>query len=352
MVYSPCRMFKFYLLLAIALPLTQAVRLFLTNEEGWKHPYLRSFFNLLDDGNTDRELLLCAPKNKLPEYHGSVIIKPVEVHVPDNENDDIIKTPPKDEVHPVFQGGILRSDPRISYAEDSYSEVQQGLKYRAPLVYKWRPDSDPPITSPDTQEPWKADLILYGPNNGNILGSNGHFHGLFTVRILTWHGHQIISFAGAPTTHTNPYRHSEAIKARTEIYAKLAKHITQRVIESGTPPYLPKKTYLSVNFPDPFSDNKRCTEVADFTFVLTSHWKKDISLLPNLHCNRLYFPYEKKVVQSKGCYVAITLGDSRHPSQGFTGRPSPRPWARQQIINMLGPILGCFKKEDEKDEPK
>ncbi|KAF1915638.1 hypothetical protein BDU57DRAFT_539982 [Ampelomyces quisqualis] len=309
-------MLKFYLLLAIALPLTQAIRLFLTNREGWEHRNIRSLFHVLD--TPDDELLLCAPKTggdlKRPTTPNSL------VQVPDDLDDDVFPF-----------------------------TIELGLKFRAPLVYKWMRDSDPPITSPDTQEPWKADLILVGPNNGSILGNRGYHNQLWWIQGMAGDGYPMISFAGANGTFSDPVGLHEA---RSEIYAKLAKHVIQTLVAKPLKKgesYIPKHTFLSVNFPDPFSSNQRCTEVSHFKFILTSHWRYDSHFVPDLSLsvlkgyNPFKFPYEKKVVKSQGCYVAITHGQRwpwRHRT--FNGHPIPNALARQKIIARLEPILSPF----------
>lgn len=55
-----CKMVNFYLLIVVALPLSQAIQLFLTNDDGWDDINIRTFFTYM--ARYDHELMLCSPK--------------------------------------------------------------------------------------------------------------------------------------------------------------------------------------------------------------------------------------------------------------------------------------------------
>ncbi|KAF1915621.1 hypothetical protein BDU57DRAFT_577407 [Ampelomyces quisqualis] len=378
-------MLKFYLLLAIyiALPLTQAARLLITGVDGWDDSNIRLLFKLLDR-TTDHELILCAPEqatqgglrrfgpnnnidvpdNELMSDDGSLWSdgdsllsevslpdKPRPIFDDDIENDSLPKKlwdPIADrerfEQHSAhWKWGFDPSDFRLNYVPSGFTgmriAIDRAVEYLTPVLYQHR-DSDPPLPSPPELPRIYPDLLLVGPMIGDTLGHNRFDYTGTIIRSYAKDGHPIISFAGPTGSHFNPDRPNEH-REWSKIYAQLAKHITETVIKSRKP-YLPEGTYLNVNFPYIDFVNQRCSNVRDFKFILTSHFRGDSGVLSYMHCGQWGFPFETEVVdRDDGCYVAITLG--RSPSDWF-GSEKPGVFDRQDVIGRLKPILECLPK--------
>ncbi|KAF1914967.1 hypothetical protein BDU57DRAFT_596783 [Ampelomyces quisqualis] len=387
-------MLKFYLLLAIALPLTQAIRLFLSNNDGWDDSNVRSLFHLLDT-TTTHDLILCAPQfgdslrprptligededGEEPEEEdlmsddGSVSSDD-DSSSPGNGNSifdkdsspekvwDPLATKARVEEHRrSWHLGFNVSDFRLNYVPfplGTNNAIDRGVWFLAPSLYK--PRNSPPgnrnlPTYLEQEKP--PDLFLVGPKVGSSLGeSRRGDQGLSAVEDNTWWAsprRPSISFAGATGVHSGsngPQPHW------SEIYAQLAKHITLAVIESGDP-YLPRLTYLHVNFPHIDFMNDRCTRLSQFKFILTSDSPNDDDSLydddslndndslDDPWCGRKGFPFETDVVnRDDGCYVAMSLGvpsDERRPKYSRLSVS-----ARKDIIRRLKPILSCLPDE-------
>ena len=125
------------------------------------------------------------------------------------------------------------------------------------------------------------------------------------------------------------------------IYADLAFNVTSTLLASGTP-YLPKNTWLNVNFPE-VSDVK-CPEVAQFKFILTRIHQEvpffsddDVEVCGN--GERL--PEEGEVIKRRdGCWVSVSVGkvekklDAEAKEQGV-------------VAEKLGGLLSCLPGEDD-----
>ena len=141
-----------------------------------------------------------------------------------------------------------------------------------------------------------------------------------------------IAFSG---TTGSPTAWNATTEKYSAIYADLSTTVTQALVSSGKP-YLPPSVWLNVNYPAVSSAS--CSKVSDFKFVL-SRINTAVPLIePDdvTTCNnggRL--PTESHVVDTGGCYAAISVGVA---STKLTAN------AKQQavVLSKLRSILSCL----------
>lgn len=173
-----------------------------------------------------------------------------------------------------------------------------------------------------------ADLAVTGIN----AGSNG---GVVTMISGTVGAACAAAQAGVPAiafsgkgdqvgyqTPTLPYQ---------QIYSDLSVKVVETLLASGAP-YLPKDTWLNVNYPD-VTDTK-CTNAADFRFVLSRIYPwfgGDVAT-----CGKTQLPDESSVYKSDdGCYVSISVANA------YT-KLDVDSTTQKFVLDKLAPILSCL----------
>ncbi|KAF1920472.1 hypothetical protein BDU57DRAFT_525542 [Ampelomyces quisqualis] len=356
-------MVKFHLLHIVALPLTQAIRLFLTNDEGWDDSNIRTLYNDLS-ATTSHELILCAPeiessqtRRPFPMFNtgdeelsedewsdrdddssssgdeGSVFDKDEKSH----ENDwSPLNNKARVDLHREhWPYGFNVSDFHLNYAPfPPYITVGEGLELLPPWLYRER----------DGEEEVYPDLLVVGPKIGSSLGNDWRYdRAIIAVQMAAEEiSRPSIFFAGA--TGVRVTFRSDDQQLWSKIYAELAKKIISTIAQGGAP-YLPEHTHLHVNFPH--VTEERCNDASQFKFILTSHSDVPDSDVPDNRpipdprsCKEQSFPYEQDVVKRlDGCYVSMSLVTMEIPSFQRLG---PSETAKQEIIRRLDPIVSCL----------
>ncbi|KAF1911247.1 hypothetical protein BDU57DRAFT_524698 [Ampelomyces quisqualis] len=348
-------MLKFYLLLIIALPFTQAIRLFLTNNDGVDDSNIRSLYQVLEE-TREHQLILCAPEigNPPRRTRGWGLL---EGEVPEEEmpeegdltaddggssSDDGESLSGND----IWDNDPFPKNPRIRSVpppQPPELAIGWGLLNLAPKYYK--PLDPAPKNQPKERE-FLPDLFLAGPRVGRSLSIDlrSDQASRAVQQYARLYGRPSISFAGANgyDDRSRPYW--------SRIYAQLAKNIIQTVIESGKP-YLPKDTHLHVNFPPIDVENARCTDLGQFKFILTRESEQEEDSHYDRHSGKYDFPYEFEVMYRREwvnqCYVSMSLlsppavvfDPFAFDLSPFAKAAQRKNSDRKEIIDRLRPIL-------------
>jgi len=214
--------------------------------------------------------------------------------------------------------GFNASDPRLNYVHSfPVTAIKQGIE----------------VTGPQLWNGTKPELALTGPNVGSNVDFQLPFSG--TVGAATYAAHTAdipaIAFSGATG---NPTAWNETTPHYSEVYAHLALNVTTTIINSGTP-YLPKNTFLNVNFGTVSLD--KCRNASDFQFIFTRIHAGLKFFRDAQWCDSRRLPREAHVLRMNNhCYVTISPGDA---SDKTTVNDAS---VQTQIIDKLKPILSCL----------
>ena len=154
-------------------------------------------------------------------------------------------------------------------------------------------------------------------------------------------GVSAIAFSGA---HGDPV--SWLSNERTDIsaYSSLALHVTNMFLRNpkNPRPYLRDNIWLNVNFPR--IDDLTCNQAPrDFKYVLSrilDPADSEVDVLPDVeHCGSRRLPLEKKVIETEGCYVSITVAWADSKSDASADE-------QRDFRDMLGGALACLPEDD------
>ncbi|PLB49830.1 acid phosphatase precursor [Aspergillus steynii IBT 23096] len=264
-------------LLLLSLPLTYALNIVSSNDDGWAESNVRALHSALTDaGHT---VVLSAPaENK--SGSGSKDEDPVALTDPCQYNSCPAGSPAT---------GYNESSPELNYV-NSYpvTSMKYGIDTLAPKFFDGAPD-----------------LAVSGPNVGVNIGIAVFFSG--TVGAATAAvkaGVPALAFSGRSGSAT---AWNETTPESSTFYADLATNFTERVTANGAP-YLPDGAWLNVNFPS-FDDG--CDSVDDVKFVLTRIFPA-VPLITDDDvetCGSKRLPTETKTVLS-GCYASVSVGQA------------------------------------------
>ncbi|KAF1916989.1 hypothetical protein BDU57DRAFT_517416 [Ampelomyces quisqualis] len=357
-------MLKFYLLLTVALPLAQAARLLLTNDDGWDHPNIRALFHLLDT-TTNHKLILSAPTTghiepSWFELSRSLLLSAARpVDQSSRVDDDHETSLGDDDVETLFGGddhetsfrddasehtlvwdeelrkrhekawghrwGYDISDIRLNHGPfDPKAAIELGQSYLGPMFY--HPDGP---NHPDG----RPVLVLVGPT----VRDDRPDRALAAVESLLRRDRSPTIVFATANTIADPAREQSS-----KIFASLAGKIIQRLIRHDKPD-IPSSAYLHVSFPHVDIPNGRCSNEEEFKFILTSRKPNNRNKLNRAWgCEQEGFPFETEVVGNEhGCYVAISL--VFYDDAGLTSRLL-RSRGHKKIHKRLEDILKCFPK--------
>ncbi|KAF1914380.1 hypothetical protein BDU57DRAFT_519349 [Ampelomyces quisqualis] len=356
-------MLKVCLLLTLALPLTQArpreeypPKLLLTNDDGWADSNVRSFYHALSSSTTYHRLTLCAPEtggNGLGGPEHSNILHNRDWDESDDESTLVGDDCPwsdDDRPSPGDRSSFLDHDRPLSgdrssthvgvSSPNSWRDWPYGTDPMDVLIHKAPAGSSPlgaieahirwvrnfPYAESCVRSTFYPRLYLAGPKVGSSLDDDKRSdRALAAIQEMAKRGVPGISFAGA-SGHRTPSDGPQPLWSK--IYAQLAKNVTETILETKRP-YLPKKTYLHVNFP-PVTE--RCNDATKFKFILTRDKEDSHLLLPRSLWGKRDLPFETAVVfNPNDCYVAV--------SPGYVGWIGGATLARRQIRKKLKPIL-------------
>lgn len=299
---------RFHLLLAaVALPLTQGVRIVQSNDDGWSEINIRTFFNALNAAG--HQVVLSSPAEN-ESGKGSKDAPPTTVGADGcGHNSCPGGAPPT---------GSNATDPRLNYVNSfPVTAIKQGID----------------VTGPQLWNGARPELALTGPNVGPNLALQLPFSG--TVGAATYAAHTAkipaIAFSGKTG---QPTAWNEATPDYSRVYADLALNITTTIINAGSP-YLPDDTFLNVNFPA-LSD--KCQTAADFDFIFTRIYPGELSARDADWCHSTRLPWERDVLlhHKHHCHVTIS------PGNAIDKRTVGDASIQMAIINKLKPILSCL----------
>ncbi|RDW86964.1 5'/3'-nucleotidase SurE [Aspergillus mulundensis] len=288
------------LLALAALPLTSAINIISSNDDGWAEINIRQLFNALTTAG-----------------HSVVLSAPAENKSGSGSSDE---APTSRTTACQFSSctaggptGSNASDPRLNWV-NSYpvTSIAYGIDTLSPNLLNAPPD-----------------LAITGPNVGSNLGLAVYVSGTVgAAHYASSTGIPAIAFSGADGS---PTAWDADVPAYSAIYADLAAKVAERVVSGGTP-YLPENVWLNVNFPT----IEGCTSPDDFRFVLS----RIFTAVPLLSgedvetCGGTRLPTESSVVGADGCYVSISVGapdktDADAAAQGV-------------VLETLGDLLSCL----------
>lgn len=119
----------------------------------------------------------------------------------------------------------------------------------------------------------------------------------------------------------------------SQVYADVATNLTNYLVASGAP-YLPDDIWLNVNFPAVSSDS--CNSSDQFSFVLSRIYTA-IPLISGEDvetCGSTSLPTETDVVDTDGCYVALSVGN--------TDKVDGNSSQQAVVLDKLSDILVCL----------
>ncbi|KAF2655210.1 sure-like protein [Lophiostoma macrostomum CBS 122681] len=287
-------------------PLALAVRVILSNDDGWAENNVRTFFDVLDKAGY--QVVLSAPVDNMSGT-GSSEATPRAVF----EGCRYSSCPPDSPAT-----GYNSSDPRLNYV-NSYpvTSIKTGISKTAPALWGGA----------------APQLALTGPNVGHNMGSRrARKSGTIGAAVYATKIAKIpaIAFAGKSIISA---AWDDPAPVSSKVYAELALNVTSTLVASGTP-YLPVDTWLSVNFARVTSS--KCNNTNEFKYILTRigsgyHEAPDVKW-----CGSTRLPTERRVKDSKsGCYVTISIGDANDKSTVDAARQA-------QVLPKLRSILSCL----------
>ncbi|CAI4214315.1 unnamed protein product [Parascedosporium putredinis] len=175
------------------------------------------------------------------------------------------------------------------------------------------------------------ELAVTGPNVGSNLWLAVHFSGTVGAAVYAVReaGVPAIAFSGA-SEGTLAWNTTPA-PARSLVYAELARRLTDAVLASGKP-YLPADVFLNVNFP---KAEGACADPNNYKWVLSRINPGLFSAQDVKQCGSTRLPTETDVVNAKGCYASISVGDATDKTTA--------PEEKQAIVlKKLGSLLSCL----------
>lgn len=294
------------LLSAAAFPLTHALHIIQSNDDGWAEINARTLFNALTTAGHD--VVLSAPAEN-QSGKGSLDAPPTQVDADGCEHQSCPGGSPPT--------GANASDPRLNYV-NSYpvTSIKTGIDTTAPALW-------------DGAAP---DLAVTGPNVGANPGPATWFSG--TVGAATYAAHEAkiptLAFSGRSG---DPTAWDQPTPLHSKVYADLALNVTTTIINSGAP-YLPDDAFLNVNFGE--VTESKCTDAGQFKFILT---RVNTGLLspPDVEwCGSTRLPWELDVVFLRdGCFASISVGDAADKTTIDAARQAV-------VLEKLRPILSCL----------
>lgn len=178
----------------------------------------------------------------------------------------------------------------------------------------------------------KPDLAVSGPNVGANLGLAVFFSGTVGAasHAVQEHGIPGLAFSGRSGSRT-AWNATGPYPLASRVYADLATHVTERIIQAGTP-YLPGGVYLNVNFPK-VSDSE-CSGKNEVKYVLSRIFdtldEDDVET-----CGSKKLPSETSVVHSDGCYASISVGLAET-------KKDANSTLQAEVLHKLGDLVSCL----------
>ncbi|KAK1985451.1 5'/3'-nucleotidase sure [Colletotrichum cereale] len=283
----------------------QGVRIIHSNDDGWAELYARSFHDALKASG--HSPLLSAPaENKsgtsFLDFEPNPRSKPCEFDsCPANSG-------------PV---GLNETSPDLRWVNSfPVTAMRFGIEQFGPEFWNG--------SAPE--------LAVSGPNVGTNLWLQVPFSG--TVGTVAYasgkKGIPAIAFSGA--SDGNLAWNTSPVPVRSTVYAALATRLVDKIVAGGAP-YLPEKVWLNVNFPK-VADGQ-CDDPDKFKWVLSRINPGIFSKSDVTTCGTDRLPEENKVLDTDGCFISVSVGDSDDKTTASKDKQQP-------VLDRLGDFLTCL----------
>ncbi|KAF2704395.1 sure-like protein, partial [Pleomassaria siparia CBS 279.74] len=293
-----------WILLSV-LPLTQAVRIVQSNDDGWAEINIRTLFNSLTSAGHD--VILSGPAEG-KSGSGSSDAAPTTV-----DADGCIFASCPGGSPPT---GANATNPRLNYVNSfPVTSIKFGIDTVAPKIFNGA----------------QPELAITGPNVGSNIGIQVPFSGTIgaAVYAVTTASIPAIGFSG---WSGKPTAWNLSTPLYSQVYADLALNVTTQIVKSGTP-YLPDGVFLNVNFPE--STDSTCNSASQFKFILSRINSGVFSADDTEWCGSTRLPTESEVILKSGCYATISPGDASDKTTVDAARQA-------LVLAKLKPILSCL----------
>ncbi|KAK2036824.1 5'/3'-nucleotidase sure [Colletotrichum somersetense] len=176
------------------------------------------------------------------------------------------------------------------------------------------------------------ELAVTGPNVGSNLG-NLRFSGTVASAVYAEQEKRIpaIAFSAASGGKRLPWDTSPK-PVRCKLYAVLATQLVGKLTQ-GNKPYLPRDTWLNVNFPT--VSDAHCTDPDDFKWVLSRVSSKFASRPDVKICGSERLPDERRVIDTQGCYISISVANSKDKATASREK-------QKEVVKKLNNFLSCL----------
>ncbi|TFK37594.1 sure-like protein [Crucibulum laeve] len=291
------------IILTLALRATHALKIVLTNDDGWATAQVRAEFDALQAAGF--QVLLSAPAiNK--SGTGSSTATPTVLSGPCEFNTCASGSPAT---------GFNASNPLLNYVNSfPVDSVRFGIQTLAPKLFGSAPD-----------------LIVSGSNIGTNLGSISGSGTVGAASEAALEGFPSIAFSGSTgsqvsyTTLQSDPNSSSTLAAH--LYTSLIIKFVNALVATPTP-FLPKGVSLNVNF----AATTSCPSASSFKFILTrvaaSSSATDVAT-----CGATRLPDETSTVKA-GCFVSVSVFNA-------TTKMDVSAATQAVVLNKLSPILSC-----------
>ncbi|KAH8700741.1 acid phosphatase precursor [Talaromyces proteolyticus] len=296
----------FALTATLLLPLaSQAIDIISSNDDGWAEVNIRSLYSALTAAG--HSVVISAPAENESGTGSSTRTPTVLTEACEFDSCPVGS--------PAY--GYNASQPRFNYV-NSYpaTSIQYGIQNLSTKFFDGVPD-----------------LAVTGPNVGNNLALTVLFSGTVGAAVSAVEsGIPAIAFSG--DTGSQTAWNVSPTPLYSQVYAELATTLTDHLIASGAPPYLPPDIWLNVNFPAVSNDS--CNSADQFSFVLSRIYTA-VPLISGADvetCGSTRLPTETAVVDTAGCYVAVSVGN--------TDKRDGNATQQAVVLDKLSDLLVCL----------
>ncbi|KAF2211342.1 hypothetical protein CERZMDRAFT_43394 [Cercospora zeae-maydis SCOH1-5] len=292
-------------LLPLLISYTNAINILQSNDDGWAERNIRSAFTALTAAGFAS--IISAPA----ENQSGTSSRDAEPEDLGSQGCQFQSCPPNS---PAI--GRNASEPRFNYVNSfPVTSTRYGIQVLSQEFFGGPPD-----------------LAVTGPNVGSNLGIVTRISGTVGAAVEAIKlGIPAIAFSGSSGRQTA--WDVEDVEDYVRVYAALVVNVTEALTGSGKRPFLPEGAWLNVNFP---RVDDECQAPEDFKFVLSRIYPKapfvgkdDVET-----CGSRTLPVERKVVNTAGCYVSISVGEENKTTAG--------PRAQAFVLERLRPFLSCL----------
>lgn len=178
------------------------------------------------------------------------------------------------------------------------------------------------------------EIAIAGPNVGPTT-----FHGIPISGTVAAAAHAANSGipAIALSVHggdSSPWHEAPPLGAYA--FGELTDLLISKLATKSFPPSLPQDTFLNVNFP---KSGEGCSKEEDYSFVYSridpAHDGDDVAW-----CGSNTLPTESQVLNADGCFVSVSLADSRT-------KRTPKDPRQKHVLEKLRSLFVCLRDDEE-----